>query len=96
MLAVERRDIAENANFSALGGFSELRRDIALFVLEIVEFHLHELVIAQRLIRGLDDGVGKALLANVDDGVEVMGETSEPLTLTAGEWVHGILTVTFA
>lgn len=84
VFAIEDGDVAEDAGDVALGGLGELGGEVFFLVFEFDEADFDEFVVVERAVGFFDDGGGEALFADVDYGLEVMGEGAELFSLCAG------------
>lgn len=73
--------MAEDAGDVTFGGLGEFRSEFLFLAFEFEETDFDEFVIVERAIGGADDGVGKAVFPDVDDGLEMMGERAELFSL---------------
>ena len=69
--------MADDPDELAAGLFGQLRRDRLPLVLEGGEFDLHQLVLAEDFVEALDEGVGRAGLAEGEHGFELLGKALE-------------------
>ena len=73
----------------AAGLFGELWRQLLLLLLELVEFHLDQLVMIQGVVKSGEELWADAFFADLEQGLEALSLGLESTDLGIGEWNHG-------
>ena len=76
LLPVQNGDMADNSGDFAARAMGDFRRQVLLGIFMLVKSNLDELIDLERLVDGVDECVGNAMLADEDDGLQVVGQTS--------------------
>lgn len=80
--------MADHGDQSAAGFFGKLRREFVPLLLELVELHLHQSVMRQRVIERPEKLRAQALPAHLEDGLETLRLRFEPPDVRLGKFDH--------
>ena len=88
MRAIEHGDIPDHPDQLAVGPLSDLLREGELLLLELHELELDELMGVERLPDGREQLLGDAVLADLDDRLELVRQTPQIFSLRSFQLFH--------